>query len=116
MLFPDPARITAEARAAYVSADASDSALTAGFSWYRAFRQDAIDNRQPGSPRQVSAPLLYLRGEHEGGEIDAYVAGFRDAGLSLVSQGVVPGAGHFAPEEQPAETWRLIDSFLGRSG
>jgi pimeloyl-ACP methyl ester carboxylesterase len=114
VLSPDPAKIIEEARAAYVTAHASDSALTAGFSWYRAFGQDAIDNRQPGRPGRVSAPLLYLRGEHEGGDISAYVAGFRDAGLTLVSQDVVPGAGHFAPEEQPAETWRLIWSFLGR--
>jgi pimeloyl-ACP methyl ester carboxylesterase len=97
-----------------VTAYASDSALTAGFSCYRAFRQDAIDSQQPGRQRHITAPLLYLRGEHEGGDISAYVAGFRDARLTLVSQDVVSGAGHFAPEEQPAETWRLISGFLGR--
>ena len=113
VLSPDPEKITKQARAAYEAAYASDSALSAGFSWYRSFRQDAIDNRRPGALQRISTPLLYLRGEHESGDIGAYVAGFKDAGVAAVSQGVISGAGHFAPEEQPAQTWRLISGFIG---
>jgi hypothetical protein len=88
-------------RSPYVTAYASDSALTAGFSWYRAFRQDVIDNRPPGRQRHITAPLLYLRGEREGGDIKAYVAGFRDAGLTLVSQCVLPARATSRPRSSP---------------
>lgn len=62
----------------------------------------------------MTTPLLYLRGEHEGGEMGASIAGFRNAGVSHVDHGVVAGAGHFTQEEAPEETWRLIAEFVGR--
>ncbi len=108
----DPAKITAGARASYVEAYSAGSALTAGFSWYRAFPRDAEQNRQ-WSAAQMTTPLLYLRGEHEGGDIHAYAAGFREAGCARVGHAIVPGAGHFTQEEAPEATWRLIAGFLG---
>jgi pimeloyl-ACP methyl ester carboxylesterase len=108
----DSTKITMEARSAYVEAYSTDSALTAGFNWYRTFQQDAVENRQaPSHP--MTTPLLYLRGEHEGGDIGAYIAGFRKAGVDQIEQGVVPGAGHFTQEEAPDLTWRLIADFVG---
>lgn len=107
----DPAKITAEARAAYVEAYSSDEALTAGFNWYRAFRQDAVDNQK--RQQECSTPLLYLRGDHESGEIDDYVTGLKDAGLTQVAHGIVPDAGHFTQEEAPEPTWGLIADFIG---
>jgi pimeloyl-ACP methyl ester carboxylesterase len=88
---------------------ASDSALSAGFSWYRAFTADAAANRQP---REISTPLLYLRGERESGTIDDYVEGFRKAGVHDVRSALIPGAGHFAPDQAPADTWRLIKDLV----
>jgi len=111
-LSADPGRITREARAAYVSAYRTDSALTAGFNWYRAFSADAEENRR-NAGMGAATPLLYLRGEHESGDIDAYIRGFREAGIVRVEQGIVPGAGHFTQEEAPNETWRLIARFAG---
>jgi pimeloyl-ACP methyl ester carboxylesterase len=111
VLSADPAKITPEARASYVRAYSSDAALTAGFSWYRAFAQDAAANRQDS--QEVATPVLYLRGEKEGGQIADYLDGFRAAGLTRLSHGLVPGAGHFTQEEAPAETWRQIASFAG---
>jgi pimeloyl-ACP methyl ester carboxylesterase len=108
-LAADPTRITAEARRAHAAAYAADSALTAGFGWYRALARDADENR---APRPISTPLLYLRGEYEKGEVDSYVAGLRGAGAQRVAHGVVRGAGHFAPEEAPDATWRLIADFI----
>jgi pimeloyl-ACP methyl ester carboxylesterase len=108
----DPARITAGARASYVEAYSTDTALTSGFNWYRAFPLDAEHNGQL-SPAQITTRLLYLRGEHEGGEIGAYVTGFREAGWAHVDHAVVPGAGHFTQEEAPEDTWRLVAGFLG---
>jgi pimeloyl-ACP methyl ester carboxylesterase len=107
----DPAKITRRARAEYRKAYNSDEALKAGFDWYRTFDRDAEDNRVMAKT-PCETPVLYVRGEHDRAEIDRYLAGFRDAGLSNVEYGCVPGAGHFAQEEEPAQTWRVIGGFL----
>ncbi|MBO3748280.1 alpha/beta hydrolase [Streptosporangiaceae bacterium NEAU-GS5] len=107
-LAADPAKVTPDRRAAYAEAYATDSALTAGFNWYRTFPQDAEENARTAKGPATATPLLYLRGEREGGDINAYVQGFRDAGVSDVRSGLVPAAGHFPQEEAPVETWRLI--------
>lgn len=111
VLSADPAKIPPEARADYVQAYSSDAALTAGFSWYRAFAQDAAANKQ--ASQDVATPVLYLRGEKESGQIADYLNGFQAAGLTQLTHGLVPGAGHFTQDEAPAETWRLIASFAG---
>jgi pimeloyl-ACP methyl ester carboxylesterase len=112
VLSADPKKITDEARRAYAAAYATDGALTAGFSWFRAFAQDAAGNRRASEGPHVTTPVLYLRGEQErGGDISAYADGLRGAGLTHVEQVVVSGAGHFTQEEAPEETWRLIASF-----
>ena len=110
ILSADPAAITDEARDEYAAAYASRDALTASFSWYRTFPRDAEFNAT-ATPADV--PLLYLRGEHERGDIAAYEAGFRAAGLTDVRCARIPGAGHFAQEESPGETWRAIAGFAG---
>lgn len=115
VLTSDPAKITAEARAEYVDAYATDQALTAGFNWYRGFERDAEDNRQAGGSSQLETPLLYLRGERESGDVATYRNGFRAAGVAHVRARVIPGAMHFAPEEAPESTWRLIADFAGLS-
>jgi pimeloyl-ACP methyl ester carboxylesterase len=107
----DPSKITSEARSAYVEAYSTRTALTAGFNWYRTFSQDAEANRR--STGVLSTPLLYLRGEFEGGDIDGYVAGLQAMGVADVEKQILPGAGHFAPEEAPEATWRLIADFIG---
>ena len=56
----DPARITAGARASYVEAYATDTALTSGFNWYRTFPLDAGQNRQR-SPPDDDPPALPSR-------------------------------------------------------
>lgn len=61
--------------------------------------------------RSASTRLLYLRGEHEPGDITAYVDGLRSAGVSQVEHALVPGGGHFSPEDAPHEVWRLISRF-----
>jgi pimeloyl-ACP methyl ester carboxylesterase len=108
----DATRITPEARAAYVQAYRADSALTAGFNWYRSFARDAAENRETAG-RTVTTPVLYVRGEHETGHIDDYASGLRAAGVTALTTGTAPGAGHFVPEEAPTEAWRLIADFIG---
>ncbi|MEU7865888.1 alpha/beta fold hydrolase [Dactylosporangium sp. NPDC049140] len=105
ILSPEPSAVPDEARAVYAAAYAAPGALEAGFSWYRAFPADAAAN---AGAVDVRTPLLYLRGEFEGGDIAAYAAGLRAAGVRDVATGVIEGAGHFAPDQAPAEVWRLI--------
>jgi pimeloyl-ACP methyl ester carboxylesterase len=107
VLSPTPDAVPTAARDAYAAAYASDAALAAGFGWYRAFSADAEANR---TPRDITTPLLYLRGEHEGGRMADYAAGFRAAGVRDLSTAVIPGAGHFAPDQAPDEVWRLIQA------
>lgn len=113
VLSHDSSRVDSVARAAYVEAYRSEVALTAGFSWYRAFAQDASENQRTASGPPTNTPLLYLRGEHEGGDIEAYLRGFRSAGLTRVEHALVPDAGHFTTEESPEPTWQLIAKFAG---
>jgi pimeloyl-ACP methyl ester carboxylesterase len=108
VLSPDPERITEQARAAAVAAYGTDSALTAGFSWYRQLSADAKANSADSTA--VATPLRYIRGSKEGGDIEAYAAAFRAAGFAAVTTALVEGAGHFTLEEDPAATWQAIIS------
>ena len=118
VLSADPSRIDAASRRAHVQAYATDAALSAGFGWYRAFGQDAAENRALVGQRAVSTPLLYLRGAKGPsgtGGIQPYLEGFRRVGVEHLVSSIVPGAGHFCAEEAPEETWRLIAEFAGLS-
>lgn len=111
VLSADPGRLSPETRAAHAAAYGSRAALTAGFDLYRAFTQDALDNVASAEAGAVDTPLLYVRGDREGGDIAAYARGFRDAGVKNLTTATVSDAGHFAQEEQPAEVWRIIHEF-----
>jgi pimeloyl-ACP methyl ester carboxylesterase len=111
VLSADPSRITPEARAAHAAAYGTPAALTAGFDLYRALAQDAEDNKARTDP--TSTPLLYLRGDREGGGTDAYARGFRAAGVRDLTLATIEDAGHFAQEEQPSQVWSRIASFAG---
>lgn len=113
VLSPEQCGVSSEARDGYAQAYASDEALHAGFNWYRMLRQDSMSNA--AATGHVNSPLLYLRGEHEGGDIDAYVAGFRQAGLTNVHSATIAGAGHFAPEDSPDAVWSAIADFITKS-
>jgi pimeloyl-ACP methyl ester carboxylesterase len=113
VLSPNRSSMSAESRDAYAAAYASDESLRAGFDWYCRLPADARDNAAASG--EVDTPLLYLRGEHERGELSDYVEGFVGAGLTRVSSAVVGGAGHFAPEDNPAVVWRCVREFIERT-
>jgi len=114
VLAADPARITSEARTVSASAYASDTALKAGFDFYRAFSQDAEDNLHSAKV-ETDTPVLYLRGADSRGDLDQYASGFHAAGITRLTTGLIPDAGHFVPDEQPASLWRTIDTFIKAS-
>jgi len=105
-----PEAITPAARQRYAAAYASPGALKAGFDWYRAFPKDAEENRNHKT--KIDVPLLYLRGDKEGGEMQKYLDGFRAAGITRLSGALIPSSGHFTPEEQPEAVWQALRAFL----
>lgn len=111
LLTKDQGVIDDAARTHYASAYGSAQALQAGFDWYRAFGKDAQTNSSDTAP--IDTPLLYLRGEFEGGDIDEYASGFHTVGISSVSTARIAGSGHFTPEENPQAVWAKMARFLG---
>jgi len=111
ILTKDPSAIEDSARDHYVSAYGSPDALHAGFEWYRAFNNDAETNRK--ATAKIDVPLLYLRGEFEGGDMDEYVNGFHTVGVASVTTARIPGSGHFTPEENPGAVWAEMVKFTG---
>jgi pimeloyl-ACP methyl ester carboxylesterase len=111
----NPKSIGKQAREEYVKAYLAPSALSTGFGWYRSFEQDAKENKTfVDSKTKIDTPLLYLRGDHEGGNINEYVEGFTEAGLTSIQSAIVRDSGHFAPEEQPEQVWRIIKEFIDK--
>jgi pimeloyl-ACP methyl ester carboxylesterase len=99
-----------ELRRRHVAAYATDAALEAGFAWYRMLPADAELNAADTSP--VDVPVLYLRGETEGGDLGTYAEGLRSAGVRDVRTVRIGGAGHFAPEDRPTEVWAALRTLL----
>jgi pimeloyl-ACP methyl ester carboxylesterase len=103
------------ARQIYVDAYSRPEALRTGFEWYRAFRQDEQDNQRVHDD-EVRTPVLYLRGGAEQGlELERYVTGLRESGLTRVEGATIPDSGHFAPDEQPEAVARLVGEFIART-
>lgn len=111
LLTADGSRISADARATYAAAYATDAALTAGFDLYRALTQDAKDNAESAAAEPVTTPLLYVRGGASRVAIDTYVEGFRQAGVQDVRSSVIPDAAHFLADEQPEALWTVLRDF-----
>jgi pimeloyl-ACP methyl ester carboxylesterase len=108
VLSADPKRITPDRRASYATAYGDDGQLAAGFDLYRGFPGDVTDNQHAAEGPPCTTPLLYIRGDHDKVDIEAYAKGFRAAGVRHLATAVVRDAGHFVGDEQPAELWRVI--------
>ncbi|GAB3920753.1 alpha/beta hydrolase [Larkinella terrae] len=106
-----PDRISDNARDAFAEAYTSADALHTGFEWYRTFEQDEKDNVITRE-NQIQTPVLYLRGEKEYGKLDLYLDGFRASGLVNVQGQIIPGSGHYAPEEATDEVVTFLKEFM----
>jgi len=109
----DPEAVTQDCRIRFAEAFARPEALKAGFDWYRALEADAKHNAQPA---RIGMPVLYLRGDADGGSPDHYLPGLRQAGVRHVTGAALAGSGEFAPLEAPqafVEALLRFESSLG---
>jgi pimeloyl-ACP methyl ester carboxylesterase len=113
----NPSAITQADVDEYVSHYSSPGGLRAGFEYYRAFPQDAIQN-QNYSKTKLTMPVLALGGAFIpvlGGNITMPSIIY---GMKVLAQNVtgiiVPNSGHFIPEEQPKFVIDQLFKFFGK--
>lgn len=88
--------------------------LRCGFEHYRTLHTDAAINRQWfAAGNTLSMPVLAVGGAHAAGRTPA--DGVCPAAPG-VQTAIIPGSGHFVPEEQPAELLRVLLPFLHSPG
>ncbi|MDB6060186.1 MAG: alpha/beta hydrolase [Verrucomicrobiaceae bacterium] len=105
----DPKNFDEASRQHYAKFYALPGAMHSGFEQFHAFDQDAIDNKVFLSKGPLPMPVLAIGGEKSFGPMMATVA---QAAATNVKGAVIPGAGHWLMEEQPAATVSVIVDFL----
>ena len=105
-----PERIGEATRAHYAALYALPGAMRSSFAQFAAFRKDAEDNKSANQAK-LPMPVLAIGGEKSFGKLMA--VNMRNAAAD-VTEAVVPDAGHWLMEENPAPTVALIQNFLTR--
>lgn len=105
----DPDAISPAAVDGYVEALLDQGGMGHGLGYYRAIPESARRHREMAADRALRVPVLGVSGEF--GSIPDMAATLR-AFATDVSGVVIPGAGHFIPEEQPAALAAALDGFL----
>ena len=89
--------------------------MRAGFEYYRAFPQDAIQNMNY-SKTKLTMPVLALGGGYNpafGGNLTMPIIAYS---MKLAAQNVqtvvVPNSGHWIQEEQPVRLVKLLSNFF----
>jgi pimeloyl-ACP methyl ester carboxylesterase len=107
----DPKNFDEESRQHYAALYARPGAMHAGFEQFKAFDQDAADNKAFVAAGKLTMPILALGGEKSFGPTMAVV--MRSAATN-VTEGVVPHSGHWVMEENPDATIKLVLDFLAQ--
>ena len=105
-----PSKIDEAARRHYAKLYAQPGAMRASFAQFLAIPKDAEDNLQ-SMKTLLPMPVLAIGGEKSFGANEAVV--MRNAATN-VTELVVPDAGHWLMEEQPAATVQAIRNFLAK--
>jgi len=92
----------------YAAQYAKPGAMRAGFAHFKAFSQDAEDNKTFARTK-LTMPVLAVGGEKSFGATQAVV--MRNVAVN-VREAVVPNSGHWLMEESPAYTVALIRDYL----
>jgi pimeloyl-ACP methyl ester carboxylesterase len=109
----DPKNFSEASRQHYARLYARPGAMHAGFNQFAAFDQDALDNKAFVANAKLTMPVLAMGGEKSFGPTMAVVM---RAAATDVSELVIPNAGHWLMEEQPAATIAGVRAFLDRKG
>jgi pimeloyl-ACP methyl ester carboxylesterase len=107
----DPKKFPEASRDHYARLYARPGAMHAGFEQFKAFDQDAIDDKAFLAQGKLPMPVLAIGGEKSFGPQMAEIMRFAAA---HVEQGIVPDSGHWIMEENPAATIELVTRFLAR--
>jgi len=107
----DPKNFSEASRNHYAKLYAQPGAMHAGFNQFAAFDQDALDNKAFVTKGKLTMPVLAVGGDKSFGPTMAVVM---RAAATDVAEFVVPNAGHWLMEEQPAATVAAIRAFLDR--
>jgi pimeloyl-ACP methyl ester carboxylesterase len=105
----DPKKFDEASRAHYAKLYAQSGAMHAGFEQFKAFDQDATDNKAFLAKGMLTMPVLAVGGEKSFGPMMATVM---RAAATNVQPAVVPNSGHWVMEENPAATIKLVEDFL----
>jgi pimeloyl-ACP methyl ester carboxylesterase len=108
----DPKHFPEASREHYAALYALPGAMHAGFAQFAAFDQDALDNKASlAANGRLTMPVLAIGGEKSFGPMMAAVMRFA---ASDVSEGVIPGSGHWIMEENPAATIAMVRAFVAK--
>ena len=105
----DPKKFDEASREHYARLYARPGAMHSGFEQFKAFDQDAIDNKAFLAKGMLTMPVLAVGGEKSFGPMMATVMRFA---ATNVQQAVIPHSGHWLIEENPADTVKLLKDFL----
>jgi len=104
----DASKIDEATRKHYADLYARPGAMRSAFAQFRAIRQDAEDNAATLSVK-LTMPVLAVGGEKSFGANEGIV--MRNAATDVTAV-VIPNAGHWLMEEQPAATIAAVRTFL----
>jgi pimeloyl-ACP methyl ester carboxylesterase len=105
----DPKKFDEASRRHYAKLYAEAGAMHAGFEQFKAFDQDAADNKAFVAKGMLTMPVLAVGGEKSFGPMMATVM---RAAATNVQEAIVPNSGYWVMEENPAATIKLIENFL----
>jgi pimeloyl-ACP methyl ester carboxylesterase len=107
----DPKHFAEQSREHYAAIYARPGAMHAGFEQFKAFDQDAIDNKAFVAAGKLTMPVLAVGGEKSFGPMMATVMRFA---ATDVTEATVPNSGHWVMEENPQATIKLVTDFLAK--
>ena len=110
----NPAAITQEAINEYVSHYSAPGAMRAGFEYYRAIPQDAMQNENY-SKTNLTVPVLALGAGYIpvfGGNPNTAAEDVMKMLAQNVTGIIVPNSGHYIAEEQPGVVVKLLNNFF----
>ncbi len=105
----DPKRFDEASRRHYARLYALPGGMHSGFEQFKAFDQDALDNKAFLAKGMLPMPVLAVGGEASFGPMTAVVM---RAAAGNVQEVVIPHSGHWLMEENPTATVSTIVDFL----